>query len=145
MGLRGFTKGYDFYTPARSVCFHYYGKRPMLRGRGGEVKKFWENSNKHDGSGKESMKRLINIIGMGEGGEYFKKDEDVYGLGTVRRVDDFFEIFGIDVKGKRAKKELCKFVTSGKMHREFAKYIDKENGGVDYKQLKGYSIPGLHW
>ncbi|GMI16845.1 hypothetical protein TrLO_g6233 [Triparma laevis f. longispina] len=144
LGLRGYTFGYDFYTPSESVCFHYYGKRPMLRGRGGEVKKFWENGNKHEGSGKESMKRLVNIIKMGEGEDYYRKDESVYGLGNVRRVEDFFDIFGIDVKGKKAKKDLCKFVTTGRMHREFSKYIDAENGnGVDYEKLKGYVIKEL--
>lgn len=36
IGIRGFTIGYDFYAPERSVCFHHYaeGKNAKARNRG---------------------------------------------------------------------------------------------------------------
>lgn len=42
IGIRGYTIGYDFYTPERSVCFHHYavGKNAKLRNK---VHHFWEN------------------------------------------------------------------------------------------------------
>lgn len=48
IGIRGFTIGYDFYAPERSVCFHHYavGKNAKLRNG---VKHFWENSNRYAG------------------------------------------------------------------------------------------------
>jgi hypothetical protein len=44
IGIRGFTIGYDFYAPERSVCFHHYaeGKNKAARNK---VKHFWENTN----------------------------------------------------------------------------------------------------
>lgn len=40
IGIRGFTIGYDFYAPERSVCFHHYaiGKNAKARNK---VKHFW--------------------------------------------------------------------------------------------------------
>lgn len=48
IGLRGFTIGYDFYAPERSVCFHHYavGKNAALRNK---VKHFWENGDRYAG------------------------------------------------------------------------------------------------
>ena len=36
IGIRGFTIGYDFYAPERSVCFHHYaeGKNRQARNKG---------------------------------------------------------------------------------------------------------------
>ena len=48
IGIRGFTIGYDFYAPERSVCFHHYavGKNKNLRNK---VKHFWENGDRYAG------------------------------------------------------------------------------------------------
>jgi hypothetical protein len=42
MGIRGFTVGYDYYAPDRSVCFHHYkgGKNTEARAK---VSKYTEN------------------------------------------------------------------------------------------------------
>ena len=42
IGIRGFSIGYDYYAPERSVCFHHYavGKNAKIRGK---VHHFWEN------------------------------------------------------------------------------------------------------
>jgi [Skp1-protein]-hydroxyproline N-acetylglucosaminyltransferase len=48
IGIRGFTIGYDFYAPERSVCFHHYavGKNAGVRNK---VKHFWENGDLYAG------------------------------------------------------------------------------------------------
>jgi hypothetical protein len=48
IGIRGFTVGYDFYAPERSVCFHHYAHGNKTPGRN-KVKHFWENSNQYAG------------------------------------------------------------------------------------------------
>jgi [Skp1-protein]-hydroxyproline N-acetylglucosaminyltransferase len=47
IGIRGFTYGYDYYAPERSVCFHHYamGKNRKVRKK---VNKFWENEKLYD-------------------------------------------------------------------------------------------------
>lgn len=48
IGIRGFTIGYDYYAPERSVCFHHYavGKNAQARNK---VKHFWENGDLYKG------------------------------------------------------------------------------------------------
>jgi [Skp1-protein]-hydroxyproline N-acetylglucosaminyltransferase len=51
IGIRGYTVGYDFYAPERSVCFHHYavGKNLAVRSK---VHHFWENDRKYAGTGR---------------------------------------------------------------------------------------------
>lgn len=46
IGIRGFTIGYDYFAPMRSVCFHHYASMNKDRVN---VPHFWENSRKYDG------------------------------------------------------------------------------------------------
>ena len=51
------------------------------------------------------MRRMVAIIRMAPGIDpksWDHKDEAKYGLGTARRVDDFYRIFGMDVHAKKA-------------------------------------------
>lgn len=63
IGIRGFTYGYDYYAPEKSILFHYYN-----HGKGEEKKekvpKFWEHSDAFEGVEEESKKRLLGIIEM---------------------------------------------------------------------------------
>jgi hypothetical protein len=45
IGIRGFTIGYDFYAPERSVCFHHYAVGDNARVRN-KVHHFWVRINK---------------------------------------------------------------------------------------------------
>lgn len=46
IGIRGFTIGYDFYAPERSVCFHHYaeGKNAKARNKGQSIESSTKNS-----------------------------------------------------------------------------------------------------
>jgi [Skp1-protein]-hydroxyproline N-acetylglucosaminyltransferase len=46
IGIRGFTIGYDYYAPMRSVCFHHYASMNKDRVK---VPHFWENTNTYAG------------------------------------------------------------------------------------------------
>ena len=48
VGIRGFTVGYDYYAPERSVCFHHYatGKNAQIRNK---VHHFWDNGELYEG------------------------------------------------------------------------------------------------
>jgi len=144
IGVRGFTHGYDFYTPGRSVCYHYYGKRPSLRGHEPPVvKKYWENSNHHQGSLKKAMRRLAGTIGMLPAGS---STEDVgpYGLGAVRPMEQFYKIYNIDPKEHTANVEgLCKYTNSGKLHRKITPLLKEGGGPIDYGKLGDWVVPGL--
>ena len=61
IGIRGFTIGYDYYAPQRSVCFHHYAALNKDRVN---VPHFWENNDKYAGTGKKAMARLLGIVHM---------------------------------------------------------------------------------
>ena len=63
IGVRGFTFGYDFYAPEKSVLYHYYHTDPKSKKKV-EVKRFWENADAYEGVEKESKARLLGIIEM---------------------------------------------------------------------------------
>lgn len=138
IGIRGFTIGYDFYAPERSVCFHHYavGKNKNLRNK---VKHFWENGDRYAGTGKKAMTRLLGIVHMNPEVPVEKwnhMEEDIYGIGEARKPEKFYEIFGIDVTKKTIEGHLCSFVhEGGKMHHEFTPHLRSDGMGIDYSQV----------
>eukprot|EP00536_Pseudo-nitzschia_multiseries_P007607 jgi/Psemu1/196067/e_gw1.181.106.1 len=138
IGIRGFTVGYDFYAPERSVCFHHYatGKNEKVRNK---VKHFWENGNKYAGTGKRAMKRLLGIVHMNpevNPTEWDHTDIDRYGIGGVRTPEQFYRIIGIDVVKKTTQGHLCDFVMeSAKMHKLFTPKLRKDGMGIDYSEI----------
>jgi len=138
IGIRGFTVGYDFYAPERSVCFHHYsvGKNAKVRGK---VKHFWENGNRYAGTGKKAMKRLLGIVHMNpevDPSEWDHTDIDRYGVGGVRTPEQFYTTFGIDVYKKKTEGHLCQFVMDkARMHKTFTPKLRKDGMGIDYSQI----------
>lgn len=135
IGIRGFTIGYDYYAPERSVCFHHYSVGENARVRS-KVHHFWENDNKYAGTGRRAMKRLLGIVHMNPEEPLDSWDhagEDVYGVGGVRTPEKFYETFGIDVAGKTVEHHLCRFVDlNGRMHNEFTPHLREDGMGIDY-------------
>jgi len=139
IGIRGFTVGYDYYAPERSVCFHHYavGENAKIRNK---VHHFWENDNKYSGTGKKAMQRLLGIVHMNpevDPSKWDHTDEDIYGLGAVRTPEKFYETIGIDVVKKTTEKHLCQFVDrgGGKMHKKFQPLLRKDGMGIDYSKI----------
>jgi len=99
------------------------------------------------------MSRLLAIIKMDPNSSYDipPHPSDLsqygrYGLGRVRDVERFYEMFGIDVVGKMNGGGLCRYVTTGKMHRKFSKELMEGRGGIDYEMnLKDFVVPDLKW
>ena len=137
-GIRGFTYGYDFYAPQASVVFHEYAERSKRRKK---VKLFWENSGKHKGEGQKSLKRSMAIIGMApdiDPALWNHEEEGRYGLGTVRPVQQFYDLFLINPIVRKAT-QLCPFVKNGRMHQDFQQHLRPNGMGIDYTKMVGYS------
>lgn len=130
IGLRGFSYGYDYYTPEKAACYHFYGRK--------EIPMFWENLDTYKGSGYLGMNRLNSIIHMQPDSEkdkqWIRTDETKYGLGQVRDTKRFFETFGIHVESQTVEHHLCTFV--GKpMQKKFIPYLRPDGMGIDYNKL----------
>ena len=135
MGMRGFTYGYDYYTPDHSVCFHIYAVREHKKARM-KVPKFKENSHIYRDSGIVSMKRLNTIIHMGNfpRDEWNTMEEETYGLGLVRDTQTFFDTFGIHVDEHRVEGHLCSFVGTPMM-KAFHPALRRNHMGLDYSKI----------
>lgn len=137
IGIRGFTIGYDYYAPERSVCFHHYADGKNKRGRD-RVPHYWENGNMYAGSGVHAMYRLLGIVHMNPevGSDMWDHtEESKYGLGNVRSPELFYNVFGIDVQNKVAEEGLCKFVETGIMHTQFMQALRSDGMGIDYGKI----------
>lgn len=55
----------------------------------------------------------------------------------MRSIDLFYKLFLIDVVNRRTV-QLCPFVKSGRMHREFQKYLRRDGMGIDYTKLESF-------
>ena len=141
IGLRGFTYGYDYYTPETSPCFHYYAARDNT-GKRKKVNLFWENSSSF-GNGnirkieKGGMKRLNGIIHMNHPSipedSWIHIDEKKYGIGKVRTIQKFLDTFGIDVENHKVEGHLCRFVGKN-MHSIWKQYLTPM--GINYDKIK---------
>ena len=141
IGLRGFTYGYDYYAPERSVCFHYYASQDKT-GKRGKVNLFWEHSSIFNQNGnvveKKGMERLNGILNMNPphilDEEWLHVDEQFYGIGKVRTTKKFFDTFGIDTKAQKTQDHLCRFVGLN-MQRKWKPYLRKDTMGINYDEI----------
>jgi len=136
IGLRGFTIGYDFFAPEKSVCFHSYAKGKNAAARN-KVPHFWEHSDKFQGTGVAAMKRLLGIVNMNpevERSEWNHAEEARYGIGGARKTSKFYELYGIDVRKKTTQRHLCQFVRY-KMHDMFMTHLRSDGMGIDYNEI----------
>lgn len=139
IGIRGFTIGYDFYAPWKSVCFHHYGESDTDDAKKrNNVPKYSDHDRMYAGAGIKAMYRMLGIVHMNpevNPKEWDHTDEIKYGLGGVRTPERFYDIFGIDVVNKKNEGHLCRFVDTGDMHKKFTKALRKDGMGIDYDKI----------
>lgn len=135
-GLRGFTYGYDYYTPERGDLFHRYASKTSESDRRRTVPLFWENQATYQGVAMAAMKRLNMIIGMAdhEDSEWQHEDQEKYGLGNIRKTEKFFRTFGIHTDTQTVENHLCRFVGQPMM-KIFMPALRKDGMGLDYDKI----------
>jgi hypothetical protein len=147
--IRGFTYGYDFYAPLRSVAFHIYAMKDNIEKRS-NLHTFDENEFLFPGVKKQSYQRLAGIAGTSlPVNDYFDLEEESYGLGQTRPRKQFFDTFGIDPEAHTVKKGLCSFVqgTFGvkkSMHSIFRPFLRYDKMGIDYSRVEYKHVNPIH-
>lgn len=136
VSIKGFTIGYDFYTPERSVCFHHYDREDK------RIKYYGENDKKYDDEVFErGMRRVVGVIHMGPDlspESWDHEDEDFYGLGGVRTPEKFYKTFGIDVLNQRVQRHMCDWVDGAgpnSMHNQLTVFLRPDGMGIDYSKV----------
>lgn len=83
------------------------------------------------------MKRLNAIIHMdspSQNTDWIRTDVMKYGIGKVRDLQLFFDVFGIHVKEQRVEANLCRFV-GRPMQKEFIPSLRLNEMGLDYDKI----------
>jgi hypothetical protein len=99
-----------------------------------------ENSVAHRGEGQKSLRRGTAVIGMApdlDPSTWDHSELEKYGLGNVRELSLFYKLFLIDAQARSAV-QLCPFVKSGVMHRNFQKFLRSDGLGIDYGRLTNF-------
>jgi len=137
IGVRGYTYGYDYYTPEKAACYHMYAIGDNKKKRA-KVKLFWEHGNLYQGVAKIAVARLVSIIHMQPRNKtipYNNIDEQMYGLGNERSAELFLDVFGMHINNMTVEHNLCSFVGK-KMQRTFVPKLRKDGMGLNYDNIK---------
>jgi len=92
IAVRAFTHGYDLLHPHKIFLWHYYTRRGL--------KKHWDDHNDWGGRNDGSHARNRKLFSM-DGEVYDPEFFGIYGLGTVRTLDEYERYAGISF-GRRA-------------------------------------------
>jgi len=143
--IRGFSFGYDFYTPLRNVAYHIYAMRENKEKRS-KIPKFTENIGGFGRTVQDAgYLRLIGISGTSDPAiDYLHLEEERYGLGHARSRHLFFDLFGIHPSNNTIEKNLCEFVRGsaalpgapGSMHHLFKDFLRYDKMGIDYSRIR---------
>ena len=114
ISARGWTHGYDFYAPVRSVAYHDYSP---ARKKGRRL--FWENE-QDPTVARAALRRLQATIGLIDDASAIA--EAPYGLGNRRTLEDYYRFAGLNVSLRRVSK-ICPYVLSGKMDADFQPFL----------------------
>jgi hypothetical protein len=132
IAIRGFTYGYDFYAPERSVAFHIFAIKGNIARR--ERHKYWENEILYMGALEKSLARLNGIV-VGASEElntgFFREDIEKYGVGGVREKETYYRTFGFHTDTQTTEGHLCQFVEDY-MHKKFQPHLRQDGMGIDY-------------
>lgn len=100
LSVRSYTLGYDLYHPHRCFVWHHYGRNDRIKHwndhgndqkDSGIVEKTWMERDDL------SKKRIRQMLGEEDNG----LDLGIYGLGSVRSLQDYEKYAGFDFKNKR--------------------------------------------
>ncbi len=84
---------------------------------------------------------MIGISGTRDPpGDYFRLEEERYGLGKVRSREQFFDIVGIHPANETNERGLCEFAqgwprVEGSMHDIFGSFLRYDKMGIDYSRI----------
>ena len=98
---RFWTWGYDILSPTENVIRHYY-TRPSNY-------KYWDLKNRPtDDAAVQKVKVLLKLDKNAKIADHLKENLDMYSLGKVRPLEDYFKHAGIDPDKKIVTKNFCR-------------------------------------
>ncbi|KAL3795044.1 hypothetical protein HJC23_006365 [Cyclotella cryptica] len=134
LAVRAFTHGYDFYTPIKSVVFRYRQHESDIKSS--SLSANARRSPKSNQCGQATIIKSRHLLDEHlESTTNEMLPSDVYGLGSVRTMQQFYKCFGIHMNEHITEHRLCDFVVSGNMHDEFTPHLRSDGIGIDYSKI----------
>jgi hypothetical protein len=99
--IRFYTNGWDIYTPKENIVYHEYTRS--------EKPKIWTDNPYY--SDMEAFNKVRYLIGLDKTDEKLTdnmKKSLKYGLGTVRTLDDYYNLCGIEIDSRKVSKNFCR-------------------------------------
>lgn len=98
--IRFWTSGWNIFTPSENVVFHEYTRA--------EKPKIWTDRPTYsDMDAFEKVKQIIGLQSDYNVPEHVKLNIEKYGLGTERKLQEYFDFAGINVNDKKVYKNFC--------------------------------------
>ena len=101
LSIRFWTNGWDIYTPSENIVYHYYTRS--------EEPKIWTDKKYTDEDAHNKVKEIIGIINSNKNHEY--------GIGNIRKLEDYYKFAGIDINSKTVSKDFCRKENSTNKYR----------------------------
>jgi UDP-GlcNAc:polypeptide alpha-N-acetylglucosaminyltransferase len=126
LSIRFWTNGWDIYSPNTNIVFHKYTRK--------DEPHVWDD-NKFDD--RDAFAKVKNIIGLSNENipEVVNKQIEIYGLGNVRKLEEYYKFANIDIKNKKVKSNYCR-------KNNIDDTIEKFTNSIDFSNL---IIPRTHY
>lgn len=131
---RLWTHGWNIFTPTKNVIYHYYTRS--------DEPKYWTDNKEKNENGvvddSDALQKVKFLLGLEEIdkdsiNKHVKKNLDVYGLGKIRSIQDYYNFAGIQLNNNKNKEDKSKDVPSST---DFCKTSNDDL----YKLIKRYNI-----
>lgn len=86
---------------------------------------------------RKAKNRLGHISGFYFGEDYNREDMEKYGLGNVRSISRFNEVFGVFPESKEIA-DNCRDTVSASLHDRLHVFLRKDGLGIDYEVVPHY-------
>lgn len=98
--IRLWTSGWNMYAPNRDICFHYYIRA--------DKPKYWSNPdyNRYLPKSQYKVKLLMGLEELKAEDDY-TNDFKLYGLGSVRTLQDYYKFVGFNKDDNTFSKSFC--------------------------------------
>lgn len=95
LSARFWTNGWDIYTPSENIAYHYYTRK--------DEPKIWTDQKYSD---EEALRKVKLLLGLERGN--IQVQNELYGMGKQRSLQDYYTFAGIDLENKKITKNFCK-------------------------------------
>ena len=119
LSARAYTHGYDVFIPTE------------------ESPKVWSDNTEFNNLNKPAFNKIKYYLGMynkNELSKHMKVNLDNYGLGNVRKLQEYYDFAGINIKDKKIYKDFCKLYIENNNNKDIKEtYINYQQKKDKYK------------